>query len=60
MNNEEYLTIDGTIEDSGHAVWFKIDAKSVTKAMSVDAPASGGFIVFGGESADVFQISMKK
>ncbi|ASA21583.1 serine hydrolase domain-containing protein [Paenibacillus donghaensis] len=35
-----------TIEKSGHAVWFKIDAKSATKAMSVDAPASGGFAVY--------------
>ncbi len=35
-----------TIEDNGHAVWFKIDAKSAAKTMSVDAPATGGFVVY--------------
>ncbi|OMD44504.1 serine hydrolase [Paenibacillus borealis] len=35
-----------TIEDNGHAVWFKIGDNSAAKMMSVNAPATGGFVVY--------------
>lgn len=42
-----------TIANSGHAVWFKLDAKSAASTMSVDIPASGGVIVYDDQGSMV-------
>lgn len=49
-----------TIGDSGHAVWFKIDAKSAAKTMHVEAPASGGVMVYDGKGMLVYSSIVNK
>ncbi|MCE3201107.1 serine hydrolase domain-containing protein [Paenibacillus sonchi] len=49
-----------TIEDNGHAVWFKIDAKSAAKTMRVEAPPSGGVIVYDGKGMLVYSSIVNK
>ncbi|MNI74962.1 hypothetical protein D3C73_1310800 [compost metagenome] len=49
-----------TIEDNGHAVWFKIDAKSAAKTMRVEAPTSGGVIVYDGKGMPVYSSIVNK
>ncbi|WP_405109024.1 serine hydrolase domain-containing protein [Paenibacillus sp. FSL K6-1217] len=49
-----------TIANSGHAVWFKIDAKSAASTMSVDTPASGGVIVYDDQGSMVYSSIVNK
>lgn len=43
-----------TIQASGHAVWFKIDKNSAGKEMTIEAPASGGVIVYDEDGVLVY------
>lgn len=49
-----------TIANSGHAVWFKINAKSAASTMSVDIPASGGVIVYDDQGTMVYSSIVNK
>lgn len=61
VNSQSYISEDAiqpiyagnssisSIPFNGQAVWYKIDEKSANRAMTVEAPSSGGFAVYDGK-----------